>query len=268
MSSSFAAKWLLQFAVSRLEKSTAQVTIDALLCSLRPSYGGLEELRIDSDHIQASGFDVLRWHDNYHELGTRHCLSSLTLAHAGFFISAFCFRQAMLHPTRRSLPSWEYLQPDPPEKWMSGFHVITPNTKGLISKCRGVWSRRFTVQKQAALECWCSAFVRHFSVTLKMPPAGLHTQCHTLRSVVSSALVPSAKHLGAKSVVMGAFARLVNKVAQLSRTPERPPKNPESRLNCWVCSWTSPISMAVIGKLDGLPDEHMQLPCFGTASIQ
>ena len=48
---------------------------------------------------------------------------------------------------------------------------------------------------------------------------------------------------------MGAFARLANRVSPLSiffPEPERPPKNPESRLNSWVCSWTSPISMAVI----------------------
>ena len=51
---------------------------------------------------------------------------------------------------------------------------------------------------------------------------------------------------------MGAFARLANRVSQLSRTPQRPPKNPESRLNSWVCSWTSPTSMAVIAHASSL----------------
>ena len=110
----------------------------------------------------------------------------------------------MLHPTRRSLPSWEYLQPDPPDEVDVRFprHHAKHKRFGLVKCFRGcLVSPFYTVQKQAALECWCSAFVRHLSVTLKMPPVGLHKQCHTLRSVVSSALVPSAKHLGAKSVV-------------------------------------------------------------------
>ena len=51
------AMWL---AVSRLKESSTQVPTDASLCSLRPGYGGLEVLRIDSDHMQASSFDVLR----------------------------------------------------------------------------------------------------------------------------------------------------------------------------------------------------------------
>ena len=78
MSGSFAVSWLSQQSRdTNLKESTTQVPIDASLCSLRPSHGGKEVLRIDSDHIQASGFDCLRQHNQRHELDTLHRLSAL-----------------------------------------------------------------------------------------------------------------------------------------------------------------------------------------------
>ena len=48
---------------------------------------------------------------------------------------------------------------------------------------------------------------------------------------------------------MRAFARLANRAVQLSiSTPEPEPKNPESNLECWICSSPSPIAIAVIGQ--------------------
>ena len=89
---------------TNLKESTGQVTIDASPCCLRPSHGGEEVLRIDSDHVQASGSDCLRQHNQRHELDTLHRLSALEVGQCGLlFRTAFCFRQGMLHTTRRSL---------------------------------------------------------------------------------------------------------------------------------------------------------------------
>ena len=157
MSSSFAAKWLLQFAVSRLEKSTPQVTIDALLCSLRPSYGGLEELRIDSDHIQASGFDVLRWHDNYHELGTRHYLSSLDVGPCGL-LSVLHFASSkqcsIPHVAVSHLGStWRLIHQRSRCQVSTSPRQIQRGLVSPFSQLSSLQAKGHTVQKQAALLC-------------------------------------------------------------------------------------------------------------------
>ena len=46
-----AVRWLLDSRATRLRESTTQVLIDASLCSLMPSHGRKEVLRIDSDHM-------------------------------------------------------------------------------------------------------------------------------------------------------------------------------------------------------------------------
>ena len=62
---------------STLKESSTKVPIDASLCSLKPHRRGKEVLRLDSDHIQASGFDCLRQHNQWHDLDTLHRLSAL-----------------------------------------------------------------------------------------------------------------------------------------------------------------------------------------------
>ena len=82
--------------------------------------------------------------------------------------------------------------------------------KGLVSPfshgCPSC-STRPRIPKHAAVVCCSSSFARHFSVTLKMPPVGLHGHCHTLRSMVSSASVSSAVRRS---------ARLTRSAAQLA----------------------------------------------------
>ena len=93
---------------------------------------------------------------------------------------------------------------------MSSFHVVTPNTEGIglaVFTAVQVVGTRPRIQKQAAVVCCSSSFARHFSITLKMPPVGLHGHCHTLRSMVSSASVSSAVRRS---------ARLTRSAAQLA----------------------------------------------------
>ena len=186
---------------TNLKESTGQVPIDASLCSLRPPRRGEEVLRIDSDHIQASGFDCLRQHNQV--ASARHvapfvCPGRWPLQASFPFCILLQASNAQSH-TSQSRTFANYLSPDPSEWWMSSVHVT--------SKLRRVWSRRLPrlsklyapghASRNKPRWCVCSSsFARHFSVTLKMPPVGLHGHCHTLRRKVSLASVPSVKISG------------------------------------------------------------------------
>ena len=122
MSSSFAVRWPLNSRVTRIaqcgllfrtSESTPQVP-DASRCSLKPCCGGKEILCIGSDHVHAKGFDVLRQHNQDHELGTRRRVSALDtdpckLLSVRHFLSG---KQCSI-PHVAVSHLWKYLSPDP-----------------------------------------------------------------------------------------------------------------------------------------------------------
>ena len=117
-----------------LKESSTKVPIDASLCSLRPPRRGKEVLRIDSDHIQASGFDCLRQHNQRHELGTlQSCVCPGRRPMQASF--PFCILLQASNAQSHTSPLWEYLPPDPSQE----IDVKLPRRH---SKHRRDWSRR------------------------------------------------------------------------------------------------------------------------------
>ena len=105
MSSSFVVRWLLnsrvRFAVSGLPMEIRRYCASTL-----------------TTYKPAVSF-CLRQHNQRHELGNRRrVFPARWPMQASSFCSAFCIRQAMLHPTRRSLAPLGVLPPDPSEEQM------------------------------------------------------------------------------------------------------------------------------------------------------